>query len=65
MNIYEVPKNQNCTFLIGLVVFKIFLHASMKSLIYCEDPSSKPLQGACSGSPIAACDTKRFFKNRL
>jgi hypothetical protein len=37
--------------------------ASMKSLTNCEkDPSSNPLQGACSGSPIAACDTKKFFR---
>jgi hypothetical protein len=32
-----------------------FALASMKSLTNCN-PSSKPLQGACSGSSIAACD---------
>jgi hypothetical protein len=30
----------------------------MKSLINCENPSSKPLQKACSGISIAACDNK-------
>jgi hypothetical protein len=37
---------------------KIFLLASMKSLVNCENCSNSPLQGACSGFPKAACDSK-------
>ncbi len=33
-----------------------FLLASMKSLTNCENPSSNPRQGACSGFPRAAYD---------
>jgi hypothetical protein len=31
--------------------------ASMKSLTNCENPSGNSLQEACSGFPIAACDS--------
>ncbi len=43
-----------------------FLLASTKSLTNCENPSSNnPLQKACSGFPIAACDSKSCSVSRL
>ncbi len=43
---------------------KKFLLASMKSLIYRENPSSNPLQEACSGFRSAACDSKSCSESR-
>ncbi len=36
----------------------------MKSLTNCENPSSSPLQGACSGLPKAACDPENYSESR-
>jgi hypothetical protein len=44
---------------------KKFLLASLKPVTNTENPSSNPLQEACSGFQVAACDAKRFFENRL
>jgi hypothetical protein len=43
---------------------KILL-ASMKSFTNCENPSSKPLRGACSSFPLTACDFKSYSKRRM
>ncbi len=42
-----------------------FLHASIKSLTNCENPSSNLFQGACSCFPEAACDLKSCSESRL
>ncbi len=42
-----------------------FLLASMKLLTDCENPSSNPLRGACSGVPRAACYSKSCSEIRL
>ncbi len=43
-----------------------FLLASIQSLTNCENPSSNiPLQKACSGFPIAACNSKSCSESRL
>jgi hypothetical protein len=39
-----------------------FYEISGKSLTNCENLSSIPLQEACSGFPVAACDLKFFSK---
>ncbi len=68
-------ENRNSTFCVGADDFHNFvkksqikfLFASMKSLIrtYCENPSSNPIQEACYGFPIFACDSKSCFESRL
>jgi hypothetical protein len=43
--------------------FKIkFLLASLKSLTNSENPSINPLQEACSGFQVTACDSKSCWK---
>ncbi len=42
-----------------------FSIASVKSLTNCESTSSNPLQSACSGFLIAACDSKSCSESRL
>jgi hypothetical protein len=42
-----------------------FLLATMESLTNCEHPSSNSLQRACSGFPIAACDSKSCIESSL
>jgi hypothetical protein len=36
----------------------------MKSLTNCQNLSRHPFQGACSGFPIAACDSKSYSASR-
>jgi hypothetical protein len=76
---FEGPKKQTCSFYMGADGFQdlwqsfcekhptyVFLLASTKSLTNCENPSSNnPLQKACSGFPIAACDSKSCSVSRL
>ncbi len=38
---------------------------ALNSLTNYENPSSTPLQEACSGFQVAACDSKSCFKSRL
>jgi hypothetical protein len=42
----------------------MFLLATVKSHTDSKNPSSNPLQGACSGFPIAACDSKSLSESR-
>jgi hypothetical protein len=42
-----------------------FLFATMESLTNCDNPSSNSLQRACSGFPIAACDSKSCIESSL
>jgi hypothetical protein len=42
-----------------------FLLASMELLTNCENPPNKPLRRACSGFPLAACDSISCFKSTL
>ncbi len=40
------------------------LLASMKSVNYCKNSTSNPLPKACSGFPIAACDSRSCSESR-
>ncbi len=71
------PKNQNITLWMsadGFIILAVvlwrnskmkFLLTSMKPLTNCENSSSNPLQRACSGFLMAACDSKSCSVSRL
>jgi hypothetical protein len=76
MNIcFEGPYNQNSTFGISADGFQNFccifvqkIQNKVSVCFYeiitnCENPSSNPQQGACSGFPEAACDSLGYSEN--
>ncbi len=73
---FEDPENQNSTFWMSTDGFHTLCLSFVKKIqnkVYecfyeitiCENTSSNPLQKACSGFPIAACDSKSCSESRL